>query len=172
MAGSRYGTWWIPDVGDEVLVAFEGGNPAAPYVVGGLWNGQNPPPESMDNAGENHIKSLKTRSGVCLRINDHPGSESVELRTPSGQRIEIEDDAGGQIHITDTHGNVIKLTAEGIEIASSSKITLSASALEISAASANLNVPFVHSAGVLKCDTLQANSVVASSYTPGAGNIW
>src|SRR2546425_1196520 len=40
MAGANRGTWFIPDVKDEVLVAFEAGNPRRPYVVGALWNGK------------------------------------------------------------------------------------------------------------------------------------
>src|SRR5512139_2485392 len=46
MGGSRRGSWFIPDVNDEVLAAFEAGDPRRPYVVGGLWNGQDNPPES------------------------------------------------------------------------------------------------------------------------------
>ena len=53
MAGSNRGTWLIPDVNDEVLVAFEAGNATRPYVVGALWNGQDAGPESMDSAGNN-----------------------------------------------------------------------------------------------------------------------
>ena len=48
MAGNDRGSWFIPDVEDEVLVAFEAGDPRRPYVVGALWNGQDAPPESMD----------------------------------------------------------------------------------------------------------------------------
>jgi len=39
MGGNNRGSWFIPDVNDEVLVAFEGGDPRRPYVLGGLWNG-------------------------------------------------------------------------------------------------------------------------------------
>src|SRR5258708_1417769 len=44
MAGGGRGSWFVPDPQDEVLVAFEGGNPRRPYVVGALWNGQDNPP--------------------------------------------------------------------------------------------------------------------------------
>jgi len=172
MAGSGRGTWWIPEVGDEVLVAFEGGNPATPYVVGSLWNGRDRPPETMDGSGKNDIKTLKTRSGVRLRINDKSGKESMELRTPAGQRIEIKDDSGGQVRITDSNGNTIKLTPSGIEISSSAKVKINASTVDLSAATANLKAALVKCDGVVKCETLQAKSVMASSYTPGAGNIW
>src|SRR4051794_32389997 len=61
MAGNNRGTWFIPDVGDEVLVAFEGGQPRRPYVVGALWNGQDAPPEQMDGAGDNNLKTILSR---------------------------------------------------------------------------------------------------------------
>ena len=63
-AGSDRGSWFIPDVGDEVLVAFEHGDPARPYVLGGLWNGSDSPPESA--SAQNNIKMIKSRSGVTI----------------------------------------------------------------------------------------------------------
>src|SRR5512147_2546974 len=56
MAGNNRGTWFVPDVNDEVLVAFEGGNSRKPCVVGALWNGTDSPPESMDGSGNNYKK--------------------------------------------------------------------------------------------------------------------
>ena len=56
MAGNNRGSWFIPDVNDEVLIVFEGGDPRRPYVIGGLWNGSDKPPESMDGAGNNNLK--------------------------------------------------------------------------------------------------------------------
>ena len=53
MAGNNRGSWFVPDLGDEVLLAFEAGDPRRPYVVGSLWNGQDAPPQSMDGAGRN-----------------------------------------------------------------------------------------------------------------------
>ncbi len=42
-AGKDRGSWFMPDVGDEVLVSFEHGDPSRPYVLGGLWNGTDSP---------------------------------------------------------------------------------------------------------------------------------
>ncbi len=44
MGGNNRGSWFVPDVNDEVLVAFEAGNPRRPYIVGCLWNGKDAPP--------------------------------------------------------------------------------------------------------------------------------
>jgi uncharacterized protein involved in type VI secretion and phage assembly len=61
MGGNNRGTWFIPDVDDEVLVAFEGGHVFRPYVIGALWNGQDAPPETMDGAGNNYKKVVCSR---------------------------------------------------------------------------------------------------------------
>ena len=63
MGGNNRGSWFIPDVNDEVLVVFEGGDPRRPYVIGALWNGSDSPPESMDGAGNNYKKVLRSRNG-------------------------------------------------------------------------------------------------------------
>ena len=48
MAGMACGFYFIPDIDDEVLVAFEHGDLDRPFVLGGLWNSDDPPPESVD----------------------------------------------------------------------------------------------------------------------------
>jgi len=58
MGGPNRGSWFIPDVHDEVLIVFEGGDPRRPYVIGGLWNGRDSPPESMDGAGKNFLHGI------------------------------------------------------------------------------------------------------------------
>src|SRR5207249_10386938 len=53
MGGNNRGSWFVPDVNDEVLVVFEGGDTRRPYVIGGLWNGSDAPPETMDSSAKN-----------------------------------------------------------------------------------------------------------------------
>ena len=68
MGGKNRGSWFIPDPNDEVLVVFEAGDPRRPYVVGGLWNGADKPPASMDGAGKNDRKVLRSRNGVMINV--------------------------------------------------------------------------------------------------------
>ncbi|GAP64559.1 hypothetical protein ARMA_2982 [Ardenticatena maritima] len=171
MGGNNRGTWFIPDVGDEVVVCFEAGDPARPYVVGALWNGQDAPPESMDGVGENNIKTIHSRNGVRIRIDDSSGQESITIDTPGGQKIVLQD-GPGSITMSDSNGNSITMDAGGITISASAKITLQAATIDISSSMINASVPFSDFSGVLKSSTLITNSVVSSSYTPGAGNIW
>jgi uncharacterized protein involved in type VI secretion and phage assembly len=169
MAGSKRGSWFIPDVNDEVLVAFEGGDPRRPYVVGALWNGSDAPPESM--GANNAKKVLRSRNGVKVTLDDTDGSEQLILETPGGQKVTLKDGPGA-IEIADANGNSIKLESAGITITSAAKVTVKASTAEVSASMLTVNAAMSKFSGVVQADTVIANSVVSASYSPGAGNIW
>ena len=94
MGGNNRGSWFIPDVNDEVLVVFEGGDPRRPIVIGGMWNGSDSPPESMDGAGNNYKKVLRSRNGVKITLDDQDGQEKLILETPGGQKITMKDGPG------------------------------------------------------------------------------
>ncbi len=171
MAGNNRGTWFVPDVNDEVLVAFEGGNSRKPCVVGALWNGTDSPPESMDGSGNNYKKVIRSRNGVKITFDDQDGRESCKIETPGGQTVTLKD-GPGSIEVADSNGNSIKLESAGITINASAKVTLNASTVEVSAGSVTVNAGMSRFSGVVQCDTLISNTVVSSTYTPGAGNIW
>jgi uncharacterized protein involved in type VI secretion and phage assembly len=169
MAGSDRGSWFVPDTEDEVLVAFEGGDPRRPYVVGCLWNGSDRPPESMDS--KNNKKVLRSRNGVKVTLDDTDGSEKLILETPGGHKVTM-DDAGKSVEVVDSNGNSIKLESAGITLTASAKVTINASTLAISAGMVTVDAGMSKFSGVVQADTVIANSVVGTSYTPGAGNIW
>jgi uncharacterized protein involved in type VI secretion and phage assembly len=171
MAGDGRGTWFIPDTNDEVLVAFEGGNPRRPYVVGALWNGRDAPPEQMDGAGQNNVKTILSRAGVRITLDDTQGAVKLRLETPGGQSIVLSD-ADRSIVAQDANGNSVKLEAAGITVTASAKVTVQASTVEISAGMVTVNAGMSQFSGVVQCSTLITNSVVSASYTPGAGNVW
>lgn len=171
LGGNNRGSWFIPDVDDEVLVAFEHGDPRRPYVLGGLWNGQDSAPESMDGAGNNYKKVLRSRNGVKITLDDQDGQEQLILETPGGQKITLKD-GPGSVEVADSNGNSIKLEAAGITITASAKVTVNASQLAISAGMVTVDAGMSKFSGVVQADTVISNSVVSASYTPGAGNIW
>jgi uncharacterized protein involved in type VI secretion and phage assembly len=171
MGGNNRGSWFIPDMDDEVLVAFEGGDPRRPYVVGGLWNGSDAPPASMDGAGRNPLKVLRSRNGVKITLDDSDGQEQLVLETPGGQKITLKDGPGA-VEIVDSNGNSVKLETSGITVNAAAKVTISASQVEISAGMVTVNAGMSRFSGVVQADTVISNSVVSASYTPGAGNIW
>jgi uncharacterized protein involved in type VI secretion and phage assembly len=171
MGGNNRGSWFIPDVNDEVLIVFEGGDPRRPYVIGGLWNGSDTPPDSMDGAGKNFRKVLRSRNGVKVTLDDTDGQEKLILETPGGQKITMKDGPGA-VEVVDGNGNSVKLETSGITVTASAKVTINASQVEISAAMVTVNAGMSKFSGVVQADTVISNSVVSASYTPGAGNIW
>jgi uncharacterized protein involved in type VI secretion and phage assembly len=171
MGGANRGTWFIPDVNDEVLILFEGGDPRRPYVIGGLWNGKDSPPETMDGAGANYRKVIRSRNGVKVTLDDQSGQEQLILETPGGQKVTMKD-GPGSIDISDSNGNSVKLEPGGITVNASAKVTINASAVEISAGMVTVNAGMSKFSGVVQADTVISQSVISASYTPGAGNIW
>jgi uncharacterized protein involved in type VI secretion and phage assembly len=171
MAGDNRGSWFIPDVDDEVLIVFEGGDPRRPYVIGSLWNGKDSPPESMDGAGKNFKKVLRSRNGVKLTMDDTDGREQFILETPGGQKLTLKDGPGA-VEIVDSNGNSIKMETSGITITASAKVTINASQVAVSAGMVTVDAAMSKFSGVVQCDTMISNSVISASYTPGAGNIW
>lgn len=169
--GNNRGSWFVPDVDDEVLVCFEHGDPRHPCVIGGLWNGRDQPPESMDGSGNNYRKVLRSRNGVKITLDDQDGREQLLLETPGGQKITLKDGPGA-VEVVDSNGNSIKLETSGITITASAKVTVNASQVSVSAGMVKVDAGMSTFSGVVKADTVICNSIVSASYTPGAGNIW
>jgi uncharacterized protein involved in type VI secretion and phage assembly len=172
MAGKNRGSWFIPDVDDEVLVIFLAGDPRHPLVMGAVWNGKDTPPASMDGAGKNYVKTLRSRNGVKVTLDDTDGTEQMLLETPGGQKVTLKDGPGA-VSIEDSNGNSIKLESSGITLTAAAKVTINAGApVEINASTVSVNAGMANFSGVLQASTVITPSVVGTTYTPGAGNIW
>ena len=83
-SGSGKGFYFVPEIGEEVLVGFQGGNAEKPYVIGTQYNGKE---KSGYADKENNIKAVHTRSGNRLLLNDETGD--VSLESQKGQTIAI-----------------------------------------------------------------------------------
>ena len=138
MAGNKRGTLFIPEVNDEVLVAFQGGDPGRPIVIGALWNGRNLPPQATDRSGHNNLKSIVTRNGVTLEFSDDTGVEALSLRTPGGNKLVLKD-GPGVVTITDSNGNVVRLDSDGIALLSSKNVRIDGVEVTINATKYKLN---------------------------------
>lgn len=132
MASKDSGTFFLPEVDDEVLVAFEHGDPRFPYVVGALWNANKPP--FLDNGdGKNDVRAIKSRSGHTITLNDKDGEETIEIADKSGKNtivvsskdntIAISSDA--DLTITSANGKVT-ISGAGIELKSSAEVKVAA----------------------------------------------
>lgn len=125
MAGNDRGLYFLPEVQDEVLVAFEHGDPGFPYVLGALWNGKDKPPANNGD-GKNDIRTIKSRSGHVIQLDDSSDAGKIEIIDSSGKNKIIIDTANNKIEITSSTdiilsatGGTIKLNAQKIEINSS-----------------------------------------------------
>jgi uncharacterized protein involved in type VI secretion and phage assembly len=168
-AGNDRGSWFIPDVDDEVLVAFEHGDPRRPYVLGGLWNGRDAPPASMDD--NNSKKVIRSRNGVKLTLDDQDGQESFKVETPGGQKVTLKDGPGAVI-VEDSNGNSVKLETAGVTVTASAKVTVNASTVNVSAGLVSVDAGMATFSGTVQATTVIASTVISSSYLPGAGNMW
>jgi uncharacterized protein involved in type VI secretion and phage assembly len=171
MGGNNRGSWFVPDVNDEVLVCFEGGDPRRPYVLGGLWNGKDAPPQSMDGAGNNALKVLRSRNGVKITLDDTDGRETLTMETPAGQTITLQD-GPPTIEARDSSGNSVRMEAAGVTITAAAKLTVHAANVEVTAATLTVNAGMSKYSGVVQADTHIAQTVVSTSYLPGCGNMW
>ena len=126
MAGKEMGSFFLPEVGDEVLVAFSEGDVRKPFVIGMLWNSEEPPPEKNED-GKNNIRKFKSRNGNEIIFGDESGKEKITIHTAKGQIINMQDESNGKIEIKDQSGNNL-INIDGakneITIQSNMKMTL------------------------------------------------
>jgi uncharacterized protein involved in type VI secretion and phage assembly len=136
MAGGDRGIYFLPEVGDEVLVSFAHGDMTQPYVIGGLWNGADKPPEKNAD-GKNNKRIIKSKSGHMIIFNDERGSGKIEIRTGSGHQIVLDDSSGNErIEVKDKTGSnhiLIDSAQNSISMSSQMKISIQAQMIEIKA---------------------------------------
>jgi len=138
MAGAERGSFFLPEVGDEVLVAFEHGDINHPYVIGCLWNGVDAPPETNSD-GKNNIRKIRSRSGHEIIFNDDDTTrqEKIEIHTNAGHKIVLDDAAGQEkIEIIDKTGSnkmTIDSVQNAINIESALQLKIKAQIVEIEA---------------------------------------
>lgn len=153
-ASKERGGFFLPEVGDEVLLAFDHGYLEYPYVIGSIWNKDAKPPLTQD--GKNNIKTFKSRSGNELIFCDEEGKEMVKIHTKAGHTILLDD--GGKTMDIKTNGglnitmddnknaiemaagsNTIKMEPAGITLSCDGKLAINAKIIEIKA-QANVSV--------------------------------
>ncbi len=120
-AGVDKGFHFIPELGEEVLVGFEGGNAERPYMMGSLYNGSEKP-ESWKTDG-NDIKAIRTRSGHTIEFNDTNGEEKINIYDNEGSIITFDTKAKS-LYITATEN--IEFTAKNIKMVVEENIDIQA----------------------------------------------
>lgn len=131
MAGKNRGWYAVPEIGDEVLVTAEQGDPSHLYILGALWNGQDTPPSTNDD-GKNNTRLLKTRSGHEIRFNDDDDAPEIEVKLADGKRLTLDKDG---IAVDDAKANSITIssTDSTVTIKAGQRLRLEAPHIEINA---------------------------------------
>ena len=125
MVGKNWGNFFLPEVGDEVLVVFNNGDITKPYVLGSLWNKKMECPVKIAD-GKNDIRKIKTRSGHEIIFNDKEGDENIEITTPKQLKM-IFDDKKEVISIKDKSGkNIVEIDSKNgnIKVKGEKKVTI------------------------------------------------
>jgi uncharacterized protein involved in type VI secretion and phage assembly len=110
----------LPEIDDEVLVAFEHGDIHRPYVLGGVWNGQDAPPNKPeDNVqdGKVRLRTIQTRTGHKLQFVEEDKQEKagIYLETTGKHKVRLND-SDAFVEIETAAGNVVKLDDKGQSI--------------------------------------------------------
>jgi uncharacterized protein involved in type VI secretion and phage assembly len=136
-AGLDRGSFWIPELDDEVLVGFEFGDASRPIVLGSVFNSE-ATPHSKSTSYENLIKLFTTKSGNEIKFNDESGKESIEITSPDGTNQIILTMDGPKISIKSDGGD-ISIESANLSIKTDQKITIEAGTDIEMKASANFN---------------------------------
>ena len=120
-SGNKMGSFFIPNVNDEVIVGCLGNNPDTPIILGSLYSAKNEMPFPIEK--ENYTKAFVTQEGTKIQLDDE--KKSIELSTKKGNKLLISDDEKGFV-LEDENGNKILMNADGITLDSSKDLILKA----------------------------------------------
>lgn len=131
MSGREFGTYFLPDVDDVVIVGFVQGDPSHPYVLGMLWS-RNMPPPTTNSDGNNNERLIRSRSGHELRFVDDPAAPEIELKLQDGKHLVLDKDG---VVLEDGSGNTLRIESSSgaISITASSRLSVEAPSVSIEA---------------------------------------
>lgn len=146
-AGNGYGSFFIPEEGDEVLVAFIQGDMRYPIILGGLYNGKDKPPTSRSK--EKDQKMIRTKGEHEILLDDSPNKKRVRIKTQKGHTVDLNDqdkkitintNSGPKVEIDDASKKItIDTNGKSITIdGNSGTITLSGMTIVLSGTSVKL----------------------------------
>ena len=122
MAGNDRGIYFLPEVDDEVLVAFDQGDMNVPYILGALWNGQDKPPVKNDD-GQNNQRVIKSRSGHQIILDDTKGEEQIIIQDKTGKNKIVINSKDNNMDIKvekdltiETKGKIILKSSDDVSI--------------------------------------------------------
>jgi len=151
MAGKGRGLFMRPEVGDEVLVGHEQGDPRRPYILGAVWSSSDQPPPDLGDQRQNNVRVIQSRSGHRVVLDDTSGAERIAIVDKDGSRKLVIDSAGNSIQITcQTTGDIslsapagtVSISAQTISLSATTEIKIEAGAsLTLTGATIGINDP-------------------------------
>jgi uncharacterized protein involved in type VI secretion and phage assembly len=134
-ATKEAGVFFVPEIGDEVVLGYFDQNPSYPVIIGSLHSSARPTPYA--NADDNHIKAIVTRSGAKIEFND--ADKVITVTTPDKNKIVLSDKDRG-IQLLDQNDNKVTLTPSGISLSSAKDIQITANGNVTVAAVGNIDI--------------------------------
>jgi len=132
MAGEGRGFEFIPEVNDEVVVAFEHNDTNRPFILGSLWNGKDKPPEQSDkvvnsSSGKVEKRIIRSRSGHTITLDDTDGKGKISI---------IDETGKNSIEIDSSNNSVAIKTQGDIKMEATGKVTIKGQDIEMEASNA------------------------------------
>ena len=120
-ASEGIGAFFVPEIGDEVVLGYFNNDPCHPVILGSLYSSKRKPPYSL--TADNFTKAIVTKSELKIEFDDEKKVTTIE--TPGGNKIVISDD-DKSILLADQNNNTVKLGSDGIALDSPKDIKITA----------------------------------------------
>lgn len=132
-SSNSFGAFFLPEIGDEVVLGFFNDDPSHPVILGSLYSSKNVPPYTL--AAENNTKAIVTRTKMKMEFDEE--KKIITIITPGANKIVISDD-GKSILLQDQNSNKVTLDSAGITLDSPKDITLTAKGKIVMTATQNI----------------------------------
>lgn len=162
MAGARRGTYFMPEIGDEVIVAFELGDTSLPVILGAVWNENDEPPDQAQPSPDNHIRTIVSRSGHEVTLDDTPGAEKITIKTNGGHEIELDDTPPGRVKLCSQGGGELEISDAGgtLTLRAPTAIRFESPSIAINASSGGMSISAPSGVQINTTGTIQGSTLV------------
>ena len=123
-AGKKRGSFFYPEIGDEVILGFMNDDPREPVILGMLYSKNDDGKPPIEPTEDNYIKGIYTKTEMKLVFDDE--KQTVTIETPGGNKVFIADKDDAVITLTDSNDNKIEMTKDGIAITSGKDLKIKA----------------------------------------------
>lgn len=120
---SGAGAFFLPEVGDEVVIGFLNEDPRYPVILGSLYSAKNKPFSGLDPAEKNPIKAIVSKEGIYIQFDDE--KKVLTMTTPGNNKMVFSDE-DKSITITDQNSNSVEMSSSGIKMTSPKDINIEA----------------------------------------------